>query len=65
MGRHVAVLVSAMDHARQRPRAMSDREGLRHRRIAVVVPGIKARHPRLTHDKATPFCRCSLAPCPL
>ncbi len=62
MGKHWSVLVPAMDHTLQRPRATSNRDGLRHRSIDVVVPGIKARCQSFTHGNATPFCRCSLAP---
>jgi hypothetical protein len=44
-----------MAHAIQRPGATHDRDGLCHRSIAVIVPGIKARRQRLTLDNATPF----------
>ena len=40
MGRHVAVIVHYIAKAIQRLGATRDRDGLRHRSIAVIVPGI-------------------------
>ena len=40
MGRHVAVIVHYIATAIQRPGATRDRDGLRHRSIAVIVLGI-------------------------
>ena len=51
MGRHVAVIVHHIAKAIQQPGATRDRDGLRHRSIAVIVPGI---------NKADVWLRCSL-----